>query len=89
MSSSGLFRFAVDDRADGGKLKPDSKIVQKAGRLFLCLPPWNFSRHQFAQLGSGQPKRMLDQRIRTEALRQAASTTGPFSKPASKNTNFM
>src|SRR5260370_10845920 len=32
---------------------------------------------------------MLDQRINTDAVRHAPSTIGPFSKPLSRNTNFM
>src|SRR5262250_1230197 len=55
-----FLRFGVDCCADSGKLQSDSKIVQKASRLFRRRPPRDFPRTQPPQLRSTQQKRMSD-----------------------------
>ena len=53
-------RFAVNRRADGGKLKAHADVIEEAGRLLRIGAPFGLACHQILEIGRAQPKWMLD-----------------------------
>src|SRR5918992_3410584 len=54
------FGLLQDRRADGGELKADTDIVEKAGFLIRALATGNFACDKFLERRGSHPKRMLD-----------------------------
>jgi len=61
VSHSPLLSLRVNCCTDRGKLKTDPDVIQEAGGFFSAGSARNFPGDELSKLGSGEPKRMLDQ----------------------------